>query len=36
MGPLRFDKKGDITTSYYVMWIVKGGKFVLYDELHKK
>ena len=35
MGPLRFDKKGDITSSYYVMWIVKNGKFVLYEEVKK-
>ncbi|MCS7048607.1 MAG: branched-chain amino acid ABC transporter substrate-binding protein, partial [Verrucomicrobiae bacterium] len=31
MGPLRFDQKGDITDTYYVMWIVRDGKFVLHD-----
>jgi branched-chain amino acid transport system substrate-binding protein len=35
MGPLRFDKKGDITSSYYVMWVVKNGKFVLYEDVAK-
>ena len=35
MGPLQFDKKGDITSSYYVMWIVKRGKFALYEEVKK-
>ena len=34
MGPLRFDKKGDITDTYYVLWVVKGGKFVLYDDVN--
>ena len=33
MGKLRFDRKGDITSSYYVMWIVKDGKFVVYDSV---
>lgn len=33
MGTLRFDQKGDITSSYYVLWVVKGGKFVLYEEV---
>ncbi len=32
MGPLRFDQKGDITDTYYVMWVVKDGKFVLYED----
>lgn len=31
MGPLRFDHKGDISDSYYVMWVVRDGKFVLYE-----
>ncbi len=35
MGPLKFDAKGDITDTYYVLWTVKDGKFVLYDEAKK-
>jgi branched-chain amino acid transport system substrate-binding protein len=31
MGEIRFDHKGDITSSYYVMWIVKDGKFVVHE-----
>lgn len=35
MGKLRFDKKGDITASYYVIWVVKDGKFVVVDAMSK-
>ncbi len=34
MGPLKFDAKGDITNTYYVLWVVKDGKFVLYEDSH--
>ncbi len=30
LGNLKFDKKGDVTVSPYVVWITKGGKFVEY------
>lgn len=30
LGSLRFDEKGDVTVSPYVVWITKGGKFVEY------
>jgi ABC-type branched-subunit amino acid transport system substrate-binding protein len=29
-GKIRFDAKGDVTVSPYVVWITKGGKFVEY------
>jgi branched-chain amino acid transport system substrate-binding protein len=29
-GKIRFDAKGDVTSSPYVVWITKGGKFVEY------
>jgi branched-chain amino acid transport system substrate-binding protein len=29
MGPLEFDSKGDIKGTYYVIWEVKGGEFVV-------
>jgi branched-chain amino acid transport system substrate-binding protein len=32
IGPIQFDRKGDIVGSYYIMWIVKDGKFVVYGE----
>jgi branched-chain amino acid transport system substrate-binding protein len=32
MGKLAFDERGDITASYYVMWIVKNGEFVLWKK----
>ncbi|MBI5366548.1 MAG: branched-chain amino acid ABC transporter substrate-binding protein [Planctomycetes bacterium] len=32
IGKTQFDKKGDIVGSYYVLWIVKDGKFVLYEN----
>ncbi len=32
MGPLEFDSKGDIKGSYYVMWTVKGSKFVVWGK----
>jgi branched-chain amino acid transport system substrate-binding protein len=32
MGKLAFDERGDITTSYYVIWIVKDGQFVLWKK----
>jgi branched-chain amino acid transport system substrate-binding protein len=28
LGPIRFDKKGDVLVSPFVVWEVKGGKFV--------
>lgn len=28
LGKIKFDKKGDVTVSPYVVWITKGGKFV--------
>jgi len=28
LGPIQFDKKGDVLVSPYVVWEVKGGKFV--------
>ena len=28
LGPIRFDKKGDVLVSSFVVWEVKGGKFV--------
>jgi branched-chain amino acid transport system substrate-binding protein len=31
LGPLQFDKKGDVLESPYVFWQVKGGKFVQID-----
>jgi branched-chain amino acid transport system substrate-binding protein len=31
MGNIQFDPKGDITSSYYVIWIVKNGEFVVYE-----
>jgi len=31
MGQIEFDAKGDIKGSYYVMWIVKNGKFEVYQ-----
>ena len=36
MGPLRFDQKGDITSSYYVMWVVRGGQFVVVEDAGRK
>jgi branched-chain amino acid transport system substrate-binding protein len=30
LGPVKFDAKGDVTMSPYVVWITKGGKFVEY------
>jgi branched-chain amino acid transport system substrate-binding protein len=30
LGEIKFDAKGDVTTSPYVVWITKGGKFVEY------
>jgi branched-chain amino acid transport system substrate-binding protein len=32
MGPLRFDAKGDITSTYYVVWVVRKGEFVVDDR----
>ena len=31
LGPIQFDKKGDVLKSPYVFWQVKGGKFVQVD-----
>lgn len=31
MGPLAFDEKGDIKGTYYIMWIVKDGEFVVWE-----
>jgi len=31
LGQIKFDEKGDIIGSYYIMWIVKDGKFVPYQ-----
>jgi branched-chain amino acid transport system substrate-binding protein len=31
MGPINFDEKGDITTTYYVMWVVRDGNFVVHE-----
>ena len=28
LGPIQFDKKGDVLVSPYVVWEVKDGKFV--------
>lgn len=33
IGPLSFDEKGDVTRSIYTIWVVKDGKFRLYDEV---
>jgi branched-chain amino acid transport system substrate-binding protein len=30
LGKIKFDTRGDVTTSPYVVWITKGGKFVEY------
>ena len=35
IGPLSFDEKGDVTESFYKIWTVKDGKFVLYDTVKK-
>ena len=32
MGTLEFDAKGDIKGSYYVLWVVKDGKFVIWEK----
>ena len=32
IGDIKLDAKGDITGSYYIMWIVKDGKFVVCEE----
>jgi branched-chain amino acid transport system substrate-binding protein len=32
MGPLAFDEKGDIRGTYYIMWIVKDGEFVVWEK----
>lgn len=31
MGEIEFDERGDIKASYYVVWIVKDGEFVVYE-----
>ncbi|MDQ7779524.1 MAG: ABC transporter substrate-binding protein, partial [Planctomycetota bacterium] len=28
LGKIKFDEKGDISGSFYIMWVVEGGKFV--------
>lgn len=33
IGPISFDEKGDVTRSIYTIWVVKDGKFRLYDEV---
>ncbi|MBI4713159.1 MAG: branched-chain amino acid ABC transporter substrate-binding protein [Planctomycetes bacterium] len=32
IGKVQFDAKGDLASSYYIIWVVKGGKFVAYES----
>lgn len=32
MGSIGFDERGDITASYYILWVVKNGEFVPYEK----
>jgi branched-chain amino acid transport system substrate-binding protein len=32
IGPISFDERGDVTRSIYTIWVVKDGKFVLYES----
>jgi branched-chain amino acid transport system substrate-binding protein len=32
MGKLKFDAKGDLQGSYYVIWTVKDGQFIVHDD----
>jgi branched-chain amino acid transport system substrate-binding protein len=32
IGPISFDAKGDVTRSIYTIWVVKDGKFSLYEK----
>jgi branched-chain amino acid transport system substrate-binding protein len=32
IGKVQFDAKGDLASSYYIIWVVKDGKFVPYEN----
>jgi branched-chain amino acid transport system substrate-binding protein len=32
IGKIQFDSKGDLASSYYIMWVVKDGKFVTVES----